>query len=299
MKYLYESFTFPPDQSFTAKKDILGKREYNTLQSHVDFEIILLENYKGRMLIGDHIADINGAELVLLGSYLPHCWQYHRVRDCTQLPIAYIVHFSPYFIGREFLEMPEAKELNLLFDRALGGILFSGDTINRVRKILQQLLEASGLLKIIRMIELLDVLAHSKENIVLASPLSKIREASAHDQQLTRIFDYIYRNFRNDITLEETAAVIHMTPSGFCRYLRKKTDKTFVEILKEIRICHAAKLLLAGKHNIAGACYESGYHNLSNFYKHFKEVKGLPPSKFLKQYRAFQEISQSNSISSC
>ncbi|NLR57472.1 helix-turn-helix transcriptional regulator [Chitinophaga polysaccharea] len=290
MKYLYESFTFPPDQSFTVKKDIFGMTACNTFQSHVNFEIILLENCRGRSLIGNHMADINGPQLALLGSYLPHCWQSRRQQDHTQLPTAYIVHFSPYFMGKEFLEMPEAKELNILFDKALGGILFTGDTIISARVILQQLLEATGFLKIIRMIALLDLLANSKDYTVLDSPLSKIWKTAAQEQRITQVFDYIYRNFRNTISLEEVAAAIHMTASGFCRYLKKTTNRTFVEILKDIRISHAAKLLLTGNYNISEACYQSGYNNLSNFYQHFKEVKGLPPNKFLKQYRAFQEI---------
>lgn len=299
MKYLYESFSFPPDYSFTVQKDTPGLNEYNTLQSHVTFEIILLENCRGRSFIGNHIIDLNKSQLALMGSHLPHCWQFHRQQDCAQLPTAYSVHFSPYFVGKEFLGMPEAKELNILFDKALGGILFSGDTIIRARLILQQLLEATGFLKIIRMIALLDLLVNSKDHTVLASPLTKIWEPSAHDQRITRVFDYIYRNFRNAITLEEIAAVIHMTASGFCRYLKKTTGKTFVEILKEIRISYATKLLLTGNYTISEICYQSGYNNLSNFYQHFNDIKGLPPNKFLKQYRAFREIPHSNSISSC
>lgn len=291
MKYLYESFIFPPDQSFTIEKDTPGMAAYNTFQSHANFEIILLENCRGRSFIGNHMADINGPQLALLGSYLPHCWQFRQQQDHTQLPTAYIVHFSPYFIGKEFLEMPEARGLNLLFDKALAGMLFSGDTIIRARVILQLLLEATGFLKIIRMIALLDLLANSKDHTVLDSPLSKIWKTSIQEQRITQVVDYICRNFRNAVSLEEVAAVIHMTTSGFCRYLKKTTDKTFVEILKEIRISHAAKLLLTGNYNISEVCYQSGYNNLSNFYQHFKEVKGLPPNKFLKQYRTFREIS--------
>lgn len=285
MKYLYENFTFPADQSFTIRKEVLEMEEYNTFKSHVNFEIALLENCLGKRFIGDHIADFDGPELVLLGSYLPHCWQYQDVQDFRQPPMAYIVHFFPDFIGTAILERPEAKELNILFSRAARGILFSGDTIIQARFILEQMLGAKGLRKIAWMIELLDVLAHSEESTVLASPYFNIMGTSTQEQRITQIFDHIYKNFKQDITLEETAAVIHMSPSGFCRYFKQKTNKTFIEILKEIRIGHAAKLLLAGTHNISAACYESGYNNLSNFNKHFKEVEGLSPSNFLKQYR--------------
>lgn len=289
MKYLYENFTIPADQSFTIRTDVLEMKKNNIFKSHLNFEIALLENCMGKRFIGDHTADFDGPELVLLGSYLPHCWQYHGVQDTTQLPMAHIVHFFPDFLGREILEKPEVKQLNILFSNAARGVLFSGDTIIQARFILKQMLCGKGLYKIARMIELLDVLAESKESMVLASPYFNIMETSVHEQRITQVFNYIYKNFRNDISLEEMAGVIHMSVTGFCRYFKQKTNKTFIEILKEIRIGHAAKLLLGGTHNISSACYESGYNNLSNFNKHFKEIEGLSPSNFLKQYRVQRE----------
>ncbi|TWF35688.1 AraC family transcriptional regulator [Chitinophaga polysaccharea] len=285
MKYLYENFTFPADQSFTIRREVLEMKEYNTFKSHVNFEIALLDNCQGKRFIGDHIADFDGPELVLLGSYLPHCWQYQGLQDYTQPPRAYVVHFFPNFMDSVIMGNPEAKELNILFGRAARGVLFSGDTIIQARFILEQMLGAKGLRKIAWMIELLDLLAHSKDGTMLSSPYFNILRTSTQEQRITQVFDYVYKNFKENITLGDAAAIIHMSTSGFCRYFKQKTNKTFIEILKELRIGHAAKLLLAGTHSISTACYESGYNNLSNFNKHFKEVEGLSPSNFLKQYR--------------
>ncbi|MBS0028015.1 helix-turn-helix domain-containing protein [Chitinophaga sp. 22321] len=71
--------------------------------------------------------------------------------------------------------------------------------------------------------------------------------------------------------------------AAFCRFFKSKTNRTFSQFVKDVRISHAAKLLLAGTHNVSEACYNSGYNNLSNFNKHFKEIKGFPPSIFLKR----------------
>ena len=61
-------------------------------------------------------------------------------------------------------------------------------------------------------------------------------------------------------------------------------NQKFFDFVKEVRIGFAAKLLLEGKSNITEACYKSGYNSLSNFNKHFREIKRLSPSEFLKQY---------------
>ncbi|MGE8381617.1 MAG: helix-turn-helix domain-containing protein, partial [Sphingobacterium sp.] len=65
---------------------------------------------------------------------------------------------------------------------------------------------------------------------------------------------------------------------------------TLVDFIKEIRIGHAAKLLMEGRYNITETCYKSGYNNISNFNKHFKDVKGSSPREFLKQYRTPEAI---------
>jgi AraC-like DNA-binding protein len=75
-----------------------------------------------------------------------------------------------------------------------------------------------------------------------------------------------------------------MSPAAFCRFFKSKTNRTLIDFVKEVRIGHAAKLLLEGDHNVTEACYHSGYNNLSNFNKHFKDIKGMSPRDFLKQY---------------
>ena len=76
MEYIYENFTFPPDQSFTIRSQFMEIKKYSEFKSHVNYEIALIENCSGKRFIGDHIEDFKGAELVLMGSYLPHCWQF-------------------------------------------------------------------------------------------------------------------------------------------------------------------------------------------------------------------------------
>ncbi|NML38778.1 helix-turn-helix transcriptional regulator [Chitinophaga sp. G-6-1-13] len=285
MKHLYENFISPADQSFVIRTEVLEMKKYNTFKYHANFKIILQENCCGKRFIGDHISNFEGPELVLLGSYLPHCWQYHQVQDLTQLPKAYIVQFFPDFLGRELLEKPESKELNDLFDKAARGIIFSGSTVVQARLILQQMLHETGLGRVVCMIHLLHTLTRSKNSQVLSSPYFNPVKTSKDVQKIKRVFDYIYKNFKNDITLQEVAAIIPLSASGFCRFFKQQTNKTFVDVVKEIRISHATRLLIGGTHNVSEACYSSGYNNISNFNKHFKEVKGLSPSNFIKQYR--------------
>ncbi|ATP55740.1 hypothetical protein CPT03_04290 [Pedobacter ginsengisoli] len=285
MQYIYENFTFPPDQSFTVRSEILEVKKYTSLKSHVNFEIALIENCFGKRFVGDHIEDFKGTELVLLGSYLPHCWQYYNTIDEKVQPQAVVVHFFPDFLGKDLLAKPEAALLNHLFENASKGILFSGPTVARAKIILNQMLFESGLSRAALMLQLLDVLAQSTSCKSLSSPSFNIVETSTEANKINRVFDYIFNNFKEDISLQDVASIIPMSTAAFCRFFKLKTNRTLVEFIKEIRVGHAAKLLMEGNHNVTETCYKSGYNNISNFNKHFKEVKGLSPRDFIKQYK--------------
>lgn len=285
MQYIYENFTFPPDQSFTVRSELLEIRKYTALKSHVNFEIALLENCIGKRFIGDHIQDFEGTELVLLGSYLPHCWQYYQTVTPMLQPLAIVIHFFPNFLGQQLLEKPEARQLNTLFDKAAKGVLFTGATILQAKQIMQQMLFETGLGRAALMLRLLDILAQSPTAEVLSSPYFNATESSGEAKKLNKVFDYIFCNFKEEIALQEVAGLLTMSSAAFCRFFKRKTNRTLIDFVKEIRVGHAARLLLEGNHNVAEACYESGYNNISNFNKHFKEVKGLSPRDFVRQYR--------------
>ncbi|MBC9930590.1 AraC family transcriptional regulator [Chitinophaga qingshengii] len=286
MQYIYENFTFPPDQSFTVRSDVLEIKKYTALKSHINFEIALLENCSGRRFIGDHIEDFEGPELVLLGSYLPHCWQYYKAIDPRVHPQAVVIHFFPDFMGKELLEKPEARQLNKLLRQAAKGILFTGNTLQEAQMIMHQMLFVSGLSRMALMLRLLDVLSQSESSHILSSPYYNTVENSGEAGKINKVFEYIFQHFREEIALQEVANLIPMSGAAFCRFFKRSTNRTLLDFVKEVRIGHAARLLLEGQHNVAEACYNSGYNNMSNFNKHFKEIKGLSPREFLRQYQA-------------
>lgn len=283
MEYIYENFNFPPGQSFTIRSEPLELKKYTHMKCHLNFEIALIENCEGKRFIGDHIGDFKDADLILMGGYLPHCWQYYETPNAVQAN-AVVVHFFPDFLGKDLLEKPEARELKNLFHNASKGVRFTGSTISTARALLQEMLSTRGLHRASLMLRLLDVLAQSNEYTILATPGFNIVDNSADADKINLIYDYIFKNFKGTISLAQVADLVHMNPAAFCRFFKTKTNRTLLDFVKEVRIGFAAKLLVEGNCNITEACYNSGHNNLSNFNKHFKEIKGLSPRSFLKQY---------------
>ncbi|MEO1011792.1 MAG: AraC family transcriptional regulator, partial [Bacteroidota bacterium] len=71
---------------------------------------------------------------------------------------------------------------------------------------------------------------------------------------------------------------------------KKRTQKSFVQYLNEIRIGHACKLLIEGKLQITTICYHSGFNTLTNFNRQFKAFMGMTPTAFMEQYRVKMQL---------
>lgn len=284
MEYRYENFNFPPNQSFTIRTEPLELIKYTHMKCHLNFEIALIENCEGKRFIGDHTGDFKGSDLILMGGYLPHCWQYYGSVNSYQTPRATVVHFFPDFLGKDLLEKPEARHLKELFHNASKGIRFTGNTLTTAKNLLEEMLVSKGLHRASLMLHLLDILAQSSEYSILATPGFNIVDNSADADKINLIYDYIFKNFKETISLSHVASLVNMNPAAFCRFFKAKTNRTLLDFIKEVRIGFAAKLLIEGTCNVSEACYSSGHNNLSNFNKHFKEIKGQSPRSFVKEY---------------
>ena len=101
-------------------------------------------------------------------------------------------------------------------------------------------------------------------------------------QRLNQVLDYTMQHYRETISLAEAATLAHLSVPAFCRYFKKRTNKTFIEFVNELRIGFAHKRLIETQNSIAQICDECGYGQLSNFYKQFQLLSGTSPSNYRK-----------------
>jgi AraC-like DNA-binding protein len=64
------------------------------------------------------------------------------------------------------------------------------------------------------------------------------------------------------------------------RKLTGLTDRSASDLIRNIRLMHAARLLKEGELNVTEITYEIGISSLSNFSKIFKEKYGVSPSEY-------------------
>ncbi len=92
--------------------------------------------------------------------------------------------------------------------------------------------------------------------------------------------EYIYNHYTSQITLEDVAQLIHMSPTYFSRKFKAVTGFGYKEYLTNIRIREAAGLLLNTSKSITEIAVECGFGDGNYFGDAFKKIKGVSPRVF-------------------
>ncbi|HRE50213.1 MAG TPA: AraC family transcriptional regulator [Flavitalea sp.] len=268
-------------QSFKAWRNA-SPYMHNPWHYHPELEITAIVKGKGVLFVGDNILNYGENDLFLFGSNLPHEWRSDFKHDHDFYSQSIAVHFKKNLPGIDFDQLPEAVALKKLFEQSLRGIKISEPSIiNFVRKKLLLLIETEGIERISLLFTILNSIASSSKLEPLSSPGFVNSFAAGENHKIIEAYKYMIANFKNHISLEEVAAQLNMTTSSFCRFFRKRTNKSFIEYLNEIRIGYSCKLLIENDYNISEVAYESGFENISHFNKQFKKIIKLTPSEFI------------------
>ena len=275
-----------PFLSFSVRHDVVP-HFFPKWHYHTELELIQIRKGSGTHFIGDNIARFYEDDIFLIGSNLPHYW---RCDECyfennpAIAAEATVTHFLPNFWGPQFLELPENKNIKELFVKASKGIKISRNTNFKIADILHKLLTAQTTERIILLLHALHIISISKDVELLATSGFSNSCNEVETERINDIYNYTINNFDKKISLEEIAAIAHISPNSFCRYFKSQTKKTYSQFLLELKIGHACKLLIENKKSISSICYDSGFNNFSNFNRYFKTITGKSPLQYKKTF---------------
>lgn len=254
---------------------------------HEEIELLYVNKGYGKRHIGNHISYFNNSQLLLIGSKLPH----NGFTDgMTKYGKETLVQFHPDFLGRDFFNVPEMKDISRLLERAKKGILFNRETKKLLGPRIEELVKYEGFERIVKLLNVLQSLA-LREDYRILNPEGFNFETEPQDTaKIDIIFKHVNQNFTNHISLDEIADKVSMTVPAFCRYLKRVTGKTFTKLVNEYRVVHATKLLQESDMSITDVCYECGFNNFSHFNKLFKEVTGKSASKYRSEMKQMVKL---------
>ncbi len=280
MKPEFEKIQTEPLHSFTRRTVIRPKRL--TLKEawhfHPEVEICLTVKSEGKRFVGNDISDYQSGDLVMFGGNLPH--GYITRKKSEQI----VIQMREDFLGKDFLEKPETIPIKELFEKAKRGLLFFGETEKQAKQLIKKVMEAEDFLKVLALLELLNLLAHSDEKEYIVTDGFHPKTGLIELERVQIVYDYILENYQEGVSLAEASRLISMTKSSFCKFLKKHAKKTFSEIVNEIRISHACDLMIKTNKKISTIAFESGYNDTSYFSRTFKKIIKVSPKEFMERY---------------
>lgn len=241
-------------------------------------------NASGERIVGDSVENFRGPDLVFIGSNLPHVWK-SQDKDAHVITI----QFHEQLINSFLLSKRMFSPIREMLQRSARGIIFSGETRTRLIDKLSRLSNSHGFNTALDFFSILYDMATTCEQRLLANAFYDTNEVmrESKSRRISTICRYIEENYDKNISLKEIAAQINMSESAASHFFKKRTNRSFVSYLNEVRIGHALKMLIETSYSVSEICYMCGYGNLSNFNRMFKKIKNQTPTEYRE---AFQQV---------
>ena len=246
---------------------------YGQLHQHQELQISLIKEGKGTLLIADTIHHFQKGDLFVIGGQQPHVFR-NEFTDA----LMHTVFFNPQSFGDSFLDLEEGKGVLDFYAFAKAG--FKTIATAELSATFEALSHHEGILRLAHFLQLIHLLTLS-ESTPIASFVYHKKISEADGKKLHRIFEYSLQHFPEPIQLEDIAQVAAMTTNGFCKYFKKRTNKTYFQFLTELRISQVCTLLKERPElPISDIALLSGFQTLSHFNRKFKQYKKMSPSVY-------------------
>ena len=287
MKPLLEKSIESLNQSFLVKK--LQEPFFDpNWHFHPHYQLFTVIKGTGTRFIGDDIRHFEEGDTVFLGPNMPHLWRSDRnyfEKESQLQTEGIVVYFKEDFLGNDFFEKSEMYDIKTLLKKSERGLDLTGQLKEELVEDLKNLPVVNGFQGIIKILSILDKLSTSTDYQYIASTSYSNTHKISETERMRIVHEYVLKHFKENINLSTVASLSNMTDAAFCRYFKSRTNKTFSDFVKEIRIGNACKMLQDENKSILQTCYESGYNTVSNFNNQFKSLKGVSPLQYQKLYR--------------
>jgi len=98
--------------------------------------------------------------------------------------------------------------------------------------------------------------------------------------KVSQAIDYIGRHYTGPISLRDVAEEVGLSPCRLAHLMKTYTGRTVMQLIYQMRVSHAQKLLTTSSQSCTDIAYEVGFNDQSYFIKHFKRLTGTTPMRF-------------------
>lgn len=120
--------------------------------------------------------------------------------------------------------------------------------------------------------------------LLRASKHNPVNHTGSTRTSVVDILQYVEEHYEST-TLVEIAEHFHFHPNYLSRLLKNNFNKTYSQMILELRLRKARLLLENTDFQVRSIAEECGYSNFNHFYRKFKEQYNVTPADYRKQHK--------------
>ncbi|MDC6365869.1 MULTISPECIES: AraC family transcriptional regulator [Flavobacteriaceae] len=280
MKVLPFKIPKPKNEALVYQVD-MEKAFYDQLHQHAEIQISYILKGEGSLIVGDSINEYKSGDILVIGGYIPHAFK----SDVNAFPISemYTLFFDINSFGKDFFHITDLTLTREFFKKSEYGMRILSNREAIIEEF-NKLPAQNKVEQIATLLMIMSLISKSKTE-ALSSFVYRKTYSDDEGKRMNDVYKYAMEKYNEPISLEEVADIANMSRNAFCRYFKKRTNKTFFQFLIEIRIESACKLIVNKPElSISMVSDQCGFNNIANFNRKFKELKGCSPTQYRSQF---------------
>jgi len=99
--------------------------------------------------------------------------------------------------------------------------------------------------------------------------------------RINKVFEYIENNYMSNITAQNIADYIHISPSYLSKLFKQETGKNLVDWINEYRVTVAKGMIDSCEYKMYEISEKVGFENAHYFTKVFRKYIGMTPTEYM------------------
>ncbi len=279
MKILPFTITKSWNESIVTSHEVLD-HFYPYYHRHSEIQISLIERSHGTLLYNNEMFAFKSGEVYLIGSDQPHLFRNPKLyygKDHNDMTETYNVFFNTNGAMSALFDLPEWTATTAFLDRLGLGVVRAGRN-QKIQTGIREIVATKGSRKIILFLDFLEEL---RRHVEVLSKKSGRDFSDLDGSRIGSVIQFLSQNYHREVTLADCARQVNLSNEAMSRYFKKRTGKTLISYLNDLRIHHACDLLHGNRDvSIRDVAYQSGFNNQTHFNRVFLKRTGTTPGRY-------------------
>lgn len=276
MKYSFETIKYEdnlPAKILPQKKP--GWRCCTKLHWHREIELLYMIDGSIRMTRNGRLSEVNSGDVVVVNSEEVHIAD---VDDADRVN-EYLVLQLSYDYAKQFYKKIDTVFFDLELDKTA-----KEEIKNSMQTLYDLCSDNSEFVALKKNVELHKIYFNLLSFCKQQKRISIKKKNGLNFRYAKMVIEYIGDNYKDEITLNDMAALVGLSPAYFSKYFKAVTEISFVNYLNSVRLEHALKDMVTENVSVTDAAMENGFPNVKSFISMCKKVYGTTPTQCKKMY---------------